>query len=188
MASEIINRPVEQLLGRYPGYGFAGYGVSTAIGNFTQTTVDLSFPVGSLGLLDWTRTYNARSQTPGLLGSGWASAFRASLQPSEQGLLHHTAGPVLFFNTDGRALTFNPDQAGGFQRSQDLPADLTRGADGAFTLAFNSGEAWAFDSSGRLTGQSQEGQSISLDYDSNGLPPTGGRWDTATTAMASWRR
>jgi hypothetical protein len=31
---EFINRPSAQLYGQHPGYGFAGLGVNTAIGNF----------------------------------------------------------------------------------------------------------------------------------------------------------
>lgn len=167
---QVITRPVQELLGQHAGYGFAGYGVSTAIGNFTQTVLDLSFPAGLLGLLDWTRTYNSRSQAAGVLGQGWATSFTVSLQPSEQGLLHHTAGPVHFRDVDGRVLTFTPDPAGGYQRPQDLDADLTKNADGSFTLVFNSGEAWAFDSNGRFTGKSLEGQSVTVTYDGAGLP------------------
>jgi hypothetical protein len=50
--SAVITRPPVEIYGRYTGYGFAGLGVSTAIGNFTQSTVDLPFPPGLLGLLD----------------------------------------------------------------------------------------------------------------------------------------
>jgi hypothetical protein len=42
----VITRPPVEIFGRYPGYGFAGIGVSTAIGNFTQTSFDLTFPSG----------------------------------------------------------------------------------------------------------------------------------------------
>jgi len=35
-SSQFITRPVQELLGRNPGYGFAGTGVSVAIGNYTD--------------------------------------------------------------------------------------------------------------------------------------------------------
>lgn len=169
-ASAFLTRPVVELLGRHQGYGFAGIGVSTAIGNFTQTTLDLAFPAGLLGLLDWQRTYNSHSGAIGALGPGWTTSFSARLvAPGPQGLLHHTASPVTFYDEDGRVLTFTPAADGGFTRPQDLAANLTRNADGSFTLTYNRGEVWSFDDTGRLTGRSLEGQQVSLDYDSNDL-------------------
>jgi RHS repeat-associated protein len=166
---QFISRPVQELFGHHPGYGFAGFAVSTAIGNYTHTAVDLGFPGGLLGLLDATRTYNSLAAPAGPLGSGWTAAFSARLAPTETGLLHHTAGPVTFSTEDGRALIFTPNPAGGYNRPQDLDADLTGNSDGSFALTYNSGLAAAFDANGRLTGRSQEGQSVSYDYDSDGL-------------------
>lgn len=60
-----ITRPPTEIFGRHTGYGFAGLGVSTAIGNFTQTAIDLSFPAGLLGLLDFMLVRrDARNRTP----------------------------------------------------------------------------------------------------------------------------
>jgi Domain of unknown function (DUF6531) len=133
-AGSFLTRPVTELLGHHAGYGFAGIGVSTAIGNFTQTSVDVAFPVGLLGLLDWQRTYNSHSGAIGALGPGWSTSFSARLvAPPPEGLLHHTASPVTFYDEDGRVLTFTPAAGGGYTRPQDLAADLTRNADGSFT-------------------------------------------------------
>jgi RHS repeat-associated protein len=158
-----------EIYGRHAGYGFAGLGVSTAIGNFTQTTADLSFPRGLLGLLDWQRTYNSHSGAVGALGPGWSTSLSARLVPAAGGLLRHASGLVTFYDEDGRVLTFTPAEGGGYNRPQDLDADLVRNADGSFTLTYNSGLMWGFDANGRLTGRSLEGQSVTLDYDSNGL-------------------
>jgi YD repeat-containing protein len=169
-AASFLTRPVVELLGRHQGYGFAGIGVSTAIGNFTQTTADLTFGPGLLGLLDWQRTYNSHSGAIGALGPGWTTSFSARLvAPPPEGLLHHTASPVTFFDEDGRVLTFTPAASGGFTRPQDLAADLTRNADGSFSLAYNCGKVWSFDATGRLTGRSLEGQQVSLAYDGSDL-------------------
>jgi RHS repeat-associated protein len=165
-----ITRPPTEIFGRHPGYGFAGLGVNTAIGNFTLTTIDLSFPEGLLGLLDWQRTYNSRSGAIGALGPGWTTSFSAHLVASPpQGLLHHTASPVTFFDEDGRVLVFTPAPDGGYSRPQDLAADLTQNPDGSFTLTYNSGGVWSFDASGRLTGRSLEGQQVSVGYSSDDL-------------------
>lgn len=169
-SQQFITRPAQELLGQNPGYGFAGLGVSTALGNFTQTTADLSFPPGLLGLLDWQRTYNSHSGAIGALGPGWTTSFSAHLVASPpQGLLHHTASPVTFYDEDGRVLAFTPAEGGGYNRPQDLAGDLARNADGSFTLTYNSGEVWSFDTSGRLSGRSLEGQQVSLDYSSDDL-------------------
>lgn len=165
-----ITRPPVEIFGRHPGYGFAGLGVNTAIGNFTQTAVDLSFPAGLLGLLDWQRTYNSHSGAIGALGPGWATSFSAHLVASApQGVLHRTASPVTFYDEDGRVLIFTPAPGGGYIRPQDLSADLTQNADGSFTLTYDSGILWSFDASGRLSGRSLEGQQVSLDYGNDDL-------------------
>jgi RHS repeat-associated protein len=166
-----ITRPPVEIFGRYPGYGFAGLDVSTAIGNFTQTNFELRFPRTLLGLLDWQRTYNSHSGAIGALGPGWTTSFSASLvvTPAQGGLLHHTAASVTFHNEDGRILAFAPDASGGYARTQDLKATLARNADGTFALAYNSGEIWSFDTTGRLTGRSLEGQQVTLSYDSQDL-------------------
>jgi YD repeat-containing protein len=167
--TQLITRPVAELFGRHPHYGFAGNGVSAATGNYTETDVDLTFPDGLLGLLTWTRTYNALSTASGPLGQGWTSAFAASLVPSRQSLLLQASGPVEFHDEDGRVLIFTPNIAGGFDPPQDLRANLTWNPDGTFTLSFVSGETWAFDANGRLTGRSREGQTVILDYDAQGV-------------------
>jgi RHS repeat-associated protein len=170
-AASLITRPPVEIFGRYPGYGFAGLGVSTAIGNFTQTTFDLRFPGSLLGLLDWQRTYNSHSGAVGGLGPGWTTSFSASLvvTPAQGGLLHHTAAAVTFHDEHGRILPLTPDGSGGFTSPQDLLASLTQNADGSFALTCNSGEVWSFSSTGQLTGRSKEGQQVTLDYDSQGL-------------------
>jgi RHS repeat-associated protein len=160
--SSMITRPPVELYGRYPGYGFAGSGVSTAIGNFTVSIFDLVFPGAILGLLDWQRTYNSRSGAIGALGPGWTTSLTARLVPGD-------GGPVTFYDEDGRILVFTPVAGGGYARPQDLSGDLTRDADGTFTLTYNSGLAWTFDATGRLTGRWLDGQQVSLEYDSTDL-------------------
>jgi YD repeat-containing protein len=163
-----ITRPPAEIYGQHLGYGFAGLCVNTAIGNFSRTIADLTFPGNLLGLLDWTRTYNSLSGTAGALGPGWTTAFSARLQVSEQGLLHHTVGQVTFFDEDGRVLPFLPAEGGGFSSPQDLNATLSQNADGSFGLTYLSGETWSFTSAGQLASRSLEGQTVTLTYAANG--------------------
>ena len=168
-SSQLITRPIGELFGQHPGYGFAGIGVATAIGNFTQTGTDLGFPGGLLGLLDWARSYNSLSTAAGLLGPGWATSLTPGLQLSgEPELAGQPAGTVLFHDVDGRVLPFLPDGTGGFTSPQDLAASLTRNPDGSYTLGYSSGESWTFDAAGRLTDKSLEGQRLTLGYDGQG--------------------
>jgi hypothetical protein len=83
--SGLVTRPVDELLGDHPGYGFAGLSVSTAIGNFTHYAIDLGFPAALLGLLDYARTYNSLGGTGHPLGRGWSSSFSAQLSAAEKG-------------------------------------------------------------------------------------------------------
>jgi hypothetical protein len=137
--TSFITRPPVEIFGQYPGYGFAGLGVSTAIGNFTNTALDLGFPGSLLGLLDWQRTYNSHSGAVDALGPGWTTSFSAGLvvTPAQEEA-HDPAAPVTFNDEDGRILTFAPDGAGGFTSPQDLLASLTQNPDGSFALTFNS--------------------------------------------------
>jgi hypothetical protein len=75
--SGLVTRPADELLGEHPGYGFAGFSVTTAIGNFTHYAIDLGFPAALLGLLDYARSYNSLGGTGNPLGQGWASSFSA---------------------------------------------------------------------------------------------------------------
>jgi RHS repeat-associated protein len=167
-ATQAITRPLQELFGRHSGYGFAGVGVNTAIGNYVNVAVDLPFPAGLYGLLNWTRTYNSRNTESGALGVGWTTSYSAHLSVSQQGVLHHTL-TVEFHDDDGRVLTFSANPGGGFNQPQDLDAELAQNADGSFTLSYGTGEVWSFTSSGQLSGRSREGQSVAMTYDSAGL-------------------
>ena len=192
MASESVSpitRPTQEILGRNPGYGFAGIGVNTAIGNYTQSDIDLGFPGGTLGLLDLTRTYNSGGTAAGTLGLGWVTTHSASLTPASPTPPppgEPAPGPVTFHDEDGRVLTFTPSDTGGYNRAQDLNADLTQASDGSYTLAFSTGEAWAFDPAGRLTGKTSEGQSVSYDYDSDGRLQRAAHSAGASLSWGSW--
>jgi RHS repeat-associated protein len=152
--SGFFTRPVNELFGQPAGYGFAGAGINTATGNFTDTELDLRMPSE---LIDWARTYNSRDDTDGVIGRGWTVAFTAHLVVDD-------AGNVVFHDDAGRVLTFIPDGGGGYHRPLDLDADLVATRDG-FALRYSSGVVWTFDSSGRLSARQAEGEQVSVGLD-----------------------
>lgn len=157
-AEPFPNRPIRELLGRVPGYSFAGDGVHTAVGNHTRTALDLPMPSP---LLSWARTYNSRGPGSGGLGRGWTSTMDARLdfESSEGIVLHHS---------DGRALTFPHRPDGTYGRATDLPAELREQAE-SWQLHFFSGEVWEFDAAGRMRSRAARGQRVDCEYDSAGL-------------------
>ncbi|HTZ23665.1 MAG TPA: RHS repeat-associated core domain-containing protein [Streptosporangiaceae bacterium] len=170
-SQQFITRPPVEIFGRNPGYGFAGLGINTAIGNFTLAAVDLPFGGGLLGLLNWQRTYNSldAGAAVGAMGPGWTTAFSSRLVVAPQhGLLHQTPEQVSFYGEDGRVLVFTQTTDGAFTPPQDLNASLTRNGDGSYTLACNAGLVSEFDSAGQLTGRSLEGQSATFGYSGSG--------------------
>jgi RHS repeat-associated protein len=159
MTTSESNRPIEEVFGRHTGYAFAGDGVQTAIGNYSRTEVDL--PITD-GLLAWRRTYNSRDKTVGILGRGWMPAHAAYLDTE-------SVERILFHDQDGRVLAFEQGESGVYRRPQDLDADLSRSANGAYALRFFCGETWQFDDSGRLLSWSHEGRRLSFKRDGDRL-------------------
>jgi RHS repeat-associated protein len=153
-----VTRPVAELFGQHPGYGFTGLGVNTATGNFTHAAVDLSF---SVGLLTWGRSYNSLNREDGPLGPGWTTTLSMHLVANDD-------GTVALHDGDGRVLEFTPGENGTYSRPQDLDADLTRAGDGIFTLRYLSGRTVTFDATGRATALAGEGEELSLSYDGSG--------------------
>ncbi|MGY0006270.1 DUF6531 domain-containing protein [Micromonospora sp. I033] len=155
---DYVTRSSEELFGQHSGYGFTGQGVNTATGNFTHAAVDLGF---SVGLLSWARSYNSLNPQDGPFGKGWTTTLTTHLVVGDD-------GAVAFHDADGRVLTFAPGDAGGYQRPQDIEAELTRADDGTFTLRYRAGAAITFDASGRATSLVGEGERVSLSYDDAG--------------------
>jgi RHS repeat-associated protein len=156
------------LFGARLSSGYASDPVNTATGNLTETVIDLAFPDAVFGL-DLTRTYNSLDATTGALGIGWVGGFAATV--SEQ-----TSGEVRLRDSDGRVVTFHPDGTGGYNRPEEMFADLARNPDGSFVLRYTSGVTAEFDPGGRLVRRvSWDGQTVTLAY-------AGGRLATATSS------
>ncbi|MGK2958445.1 MAG: DUF6531 domain-containing protein [Acidimicrobiales bacterium] len=166
---EFIDRPPEELFGIRESGGYASDPVNTATGNFTTGEMDLSFPTSGL---DLTRSYNAGNKADGPFGRGWSPSFAAHV--------HENAGGTLtFVDADGRIVSFtpkpptsggpNPIGTDGYERPEEMFADLVKTTDGTFELRYFSGETWVFNADGRLTAtQSWDDTSVTFAYDPNG--------------------
>ena len=112
-AASFSTRPPAGIFGQYPGHGFAGLGVSTAIGSFTNTALDLGFPGSLPGLPDWQRTYNSHSGAIGALGPGWTTSFTATLVVTPaQGVSQPGAERGRQFRADLQCACARPEQNG----------------------------------------------------------------------------
>ena len=152
---------VAGLYGYRFGAGYASDPVNTATGNFTTTVRDLGFPEVVFGL-DWSRTYNSRNTTAGMLGVGWTGGFDTTV--SEQ-----PGGEVILRDGDGRVVTFHP-QGAGYDRPPDLPGDLIKSTDGRFTIRYLAGTSAGFDADGHLARRERwDGQAVNFTYDAGRL-------------------
>ncbi|MCP4307508.1 MAG: RHS repeat protein, partial [bacterium] len=147
-----------------PSDGVSSDPVTTSIGNFTESRVDLSGAANTSGL-DVERFYNSADETVGLFGPGWVSANEATVRqllaedPDAEGNeAPPERSPVLFRGADGRRLVFEYDPAtGAWTRPEEFQGDLAHiegdagtDDDDVYTIDWLSGDQWRFDESGRL--------------------------------------
>ncbi|MGH8990867.1 MAG: DUF6531 domain-containing protein, partial [Acidimicrobiia bacterium] len=155
-----ITRLPKELYGHRLNGGYASDPVNTATGNFTQTDTDLDFPQAVFGL-GWRRTYNSLDTLSGPMGPGWTSGFDAHV-------VEEPDGSVTLTDWDGRVVTFQPAAGGGWDRPEEMFADLVRELDDTLSLRYFSGEEWDFDADGRLeTTSSWDGQNVTFTYDAS---------------------
>ncbi|MGH8990174.1 MAG: DUF6531 domain-containing protein, partial [Acidimicrobiia bacterium] len=155
-----ITRLPKELYGHRLNGGYASDPVNTATGNFTQTDTDLDFPQAVFGL-GWRRTYNSLDTLSGPMGPGWTSGFDAHV-------VEEPDGSVTLTDWDGRVVTFLPAAGGGWDRPEEMFADLVRELDDSLSLRFFSGEEWDFDADGRLEmTASWDGQNVTFTYDAS---------------------
>lgn len=142
-----------------------GEPVNSATGNMVETYTDVIAP-GDVYGLDFVRTYNSLDGDRGLLGPGWSTSLDTSLVP-----LPADGGFILRL-ADGRRFSIGPDGSGGWLVPPELYAELTV-VSGGYELRFGTGEVWAFDGAGRLTGKDDGlGQSVTISRGSGGYPIT----------------
>jgi len=139
--------------------------VDTATGNLYHGFTDLD-ATASLPGLAVQRSYNSTDTDGAALGSGWTEAYGA------------TATDFVSYADvkldDGRVVRFPANAAGtGFDRPQELAAELSRDPDSSLRLTFNGGVVWEFDTAGRLEKTTDAaGVSATVVRDGSGLVST----------------
>jgi RHS repeat-associated protein len=93
-----------------------------------------------------TRTYRSTTTASTTFAPGWRFDFEQSITPS---------GTALIYTDDaGEAYRFTPAGTGAWASPHGMVATITAGAQsGPYTLALKGGEALSFDTSGRLTAE-----------------------------------
>ncbi len=158
--------------------------VNVATGNLVEQVTDLDFGGATEGL-SWGRSYNSLDAGRNGLGRGWSlSAFPTVLNP-------RSTAAVKVKLPDGREVRFLKNATGaGYQRPDEMYANLVRSAAGLFELRGFDGSVWRFnangkpasfvsalnhdvtytyDASGRLTSfQSETGLGLFPTYNANG--------------------
>jgi RHS repeat-associated protein len=154
--------------------------VNVATGNLLIHSVELQ--IRGTGLdFSLDAYYNSLATTSGSLGQNWVLSLGSdvSLSSASSGVtLHGPSGYSAFFATSGSGYTDAPG----------LNATLVKNSDGSSTLSFHrTGEQWRFDSTGRVTADTDKnGHSITVSYSSGSVETsftdTQGRVITVTSS------
>jgi RHS repeat-associated protein len=153
--------PIGGGVGLNPG-GSQAEPVDTATGNFYTDVTDLQ-TAGAGVPFAFTRTYNSGDTRNGRLGRGWSDSldWTATTQ---------TDGGIVVRSGSGQQLHFTLLADGSFAADGGGRATLATFAGTGHELLTNDQVHYLFDSSGRLTGETdRNGQGLTLAYDSNGL-------------------
>ena len=121
-----------------------GEPVNVTNGNMYLQQSDYLLP-GIGPAINITRTYNSMSQSMGLFGKGWSSAYDESIKVL-------SATYVRWFRADGQATNFMRASASDpfSPVEEDFHGTLVKNADNSFTLAFVNGGAHRFNAAGKL--------------------------------------
>ncbi len=141
-----------------------GRPINVTTGNMYLQQSDYSLP--SVGpAINVTRTFNSNSQSTGIFGRGWSTAYDESITAYDNYLTRFNQG-------DGRAIYFGRPvgSSGAFgPLAGDFRASLLQNGGGGFTLTMKDGSAHQFNSAGKLTSISDRvGNQTTLAYDTGG--------------------
>ena len=161
---------------------FAVDPVDPVSGNFVHEESDVVFGSGSV--IDWSRVYNSRDVSSGVLGVGWSTPADASLDADSGG------GAARLRLSDGRVVSFGAAPDGSWVRPFGFDGDLVGDPVVGWSLTMVDGSSMAFDATGRVTGWSDgrggaasvtwtgaqatsisatDGTGLVLSYDTSGL-------------------
>jgi RHS repeat-associated protein len=136
--------------------------VDAPTGNFWHSFTDLDIPGRGIAL-DLTRTYNsATADTNGALGYGWSFAYGMSLTFPD-------AEHVTVNQENGAQVTFTKEPEGKYAAPPRVTATLVHNADGSWSFVRRRRERFTFNSSGRLSTETDlNGYTTSLAYSGAG--------------------
>ena len=146
---------------RYEQY-FGLSGMNPATGNFSRTYTDLTMDSPGYDI-DFSRTYNSRSDKTSVFGRGWAFSYEGSVQDSL-----YSADTKEVRLPDGSVQTFKMNSDGTFA-ANDSHNTLVQNPDGTYTLTSKQQDIFYFDSNGHLVEmQDKNGNSVTVSVDSEG--------------------
>jgi RHS repeat-associated protein len=136
--------------------------VNVTNGNMYLQQADYKLP-GVGGDLEVVRTYNSNSQSTGLFGKGWTTAYDENITLYGSNLLRLTLadGRAVYF---GRSNTSNPYAL----LSPGFYGQIAPNANG-YTVSFKDGSVHQFSAAGKLVSMAdRNGNQTTLTYDANG--------------------
>ncbi len=147
-----------------PCNGSVGEPINVTNGNMYLQQSDYSLPaVGPA--INVARTFNSNSQSTGVFGRGWSTAYDESITVHEGNLMRFNQG-------DGRAIYFGRQvgSSGVFAPLVgDFHGSLLQNGGNGFTLMMKDGSAHQFNSAGKLTSMSDRiGNQTTIAYDIGG--------------------
>ena len=146
---------------RYEQY-FGLSGMNPATGNFSRTYTDLTMDSPGYDI-DFSRTYNSRSDKTSVFGRGWAFSYEGSVQDSL-----YSADTKEVRLPDGSVQTFKMNSDGTFA-ANDSHNTLAQNPDGTCILTSKQQDIFYFDSNGHLVKmQDKNGNSVTVSVDSEG--------------------
>lgn len=123
--------------------GCVGDPVSTATGEYSETTTDLAIP-GRGPALAFARTYSSLAAGEGgPFGNGWTGSYFMSLSADEEGV-------VTIRQENGSQISFEPNGRGGYLAAGAYLATLAAREGGGYTLTRRGHDRFVFDAGGRL--------------------------------------
>lgn len=143
-----------------PTCSAVGEPVNVTNGNMYVQQKDYQLP-GIGEAINMTRTYNSSSQSTGIFGAGWSTAYDESIKIISSSSLR-------LIMPDGRATNFTGSVVFTPYES-DFRGQITKNGDGSFTLSLKDARVHRFSALGKLLSLTdRNGNQTYLTYDGNG--------------------
>jgi RHS repeat-associated protein len=140
----VVDAPDKSNAGLTDCHKQVGAPINVTNGNMYLQQTDYRLP-GIGEQIDVTRTYNSSSQSIGLFGRGWSTAYDESVKVFGGLVMQLTLrdGRAVYFTRESTSAAFTVVE-------QDFHDQLSQNPDGSFTLAFKDGRSHQFNAAGKL--------------------------------------